>query len=107
MPERASRSAICKPPTLPASFRRTLRSTQGAGPPRIGVTEKETVSPMQAALILIIIGVLLGMPTALFAYNNPRRKGEPLGSQRKALIGLSSLGIACALVGAGMLFLPR
>ena len=59
---------------------------------------------MQSALVLIITGVLLGMPTAIFAYSNPRREGEPLGAQRKALLGLSALGMAGVLVGAAAFF---
>lgn len=61
-----------------------------------------TMSPMQTALILVITGVLLGMPTAIYAYNNPRRKGEPLGAQRTAFLGLSALGLGCLLVGAAI-----
>ena len=57
---------------------------------------------MQSALILMITGVLLGMPAAIYAYNNPRREGEPLGAQRIAFLGLIALGLACVLVGAAV-----
>ena len=59
---------------------------------------------MRAALVLIITAALLGMPTAIIAYNNPRRAGEPPGAQRKALLGLGALGMDCVLVGAAMFF---
>lgn len=59
---------------------------------------------MQPATALILVGVILGLPTAVFSYARPRRKGEPLGTQRKALLGLSILGLLLVLAGAVMVF---
>ena len=57
---------------------------------------------MQAAITLVIIGVLLGFPTALHAFLRPRKEGEPLDAERKTLLGLSLLGLLCILTGGAM-----
>jgi hypothetical protein len=55
---------------------------------------------MQPHLALIMIGVILGLPSAIFSIARPRRKGEPLDNQRKALLGLSLVGLLFLLAGA-------
>lgn len=39
------------------------------------------------------------MPTAQYSLTHLRREGEPIGAQRKALLGLSFLGMLLVLAG--------
>jgi hypothetical protein len=61
---------------------------------------------MQPAIALIIAGVILGMPAGLYSLTHPRREGEPIDAQRKALLGLSFLGLLLVPAG-GVMFSMR
>jgi LPS O-antigen subunit length determinant protein (WzzB/FepE family) len=59
---------------------------------------------MQLAVVLIVVGLILGLPTVMYRYSRPRRPGEPFGPVRAVLLSLSLIGLLMALVGAAMLF---
>ena len=59
---------------------------------------------MQLAVVLIVVGLILGLPTIMYRYSRPRRPGEPFGPVRAVLLSLSLIGLLMALVGAAMLF---
>jgi hypothetical protein len=44
-------------------------------------------------IMLMMSGILLGMPTIIYGMRNPRAGGEPLGSTRIALMTLSFMGL--------------
>jgi hypothetical protein len=62
---------------------------------------------MQSALTLVIIGVVLGIPGAVFSIKNPRKPGEPFSGQRKLLLGLTLVGAMLLAVGAVIAFSNR
>jgi hypothetical protein len=58
---------------------------------------------MQLAVALIMVGVLLGLPTALYRHSRPRRVGEPFGSVRAVMLSCSVIGLLLVVSGTAML----
>ena len=58
----------------------------------------------QQAILLIMASVILGLATPIYALRHPRRKGEPLGNQRKIFLGISLLALLGLLAGAVIFF---
>ncbi|AUI52920.1 hypothetical protein [Arthrobacter crystallopoietes] len=59
---------------------------------------------MQLSVVLIVVGLILGLPTIMYRYARPRRAGEPFGHVRTVFLTLSLVGMLLALVGAAQLF---
>ena len=59
---------------------------------------------MNLAVVLILLGLVLGIPTIMYRYSRPRRSGEPFGPVRAVLLSLSLIGLLCTAMGAVMLF---
>jgi hypothetical protein len=45
---------------------------------------------MQHGLVLTMIGILMGLPFAMYSYSRPRRAGEPLGQTRTFFMSISA-----------------
>ena len=56
------------------------------------------------AVVLLAVGVLLILATAISRPSRPRRSGDPLGPVRSVLLSLSVIGWLCVLAGAAMFF---
>lgn len=65
------------------------------------------ISPL-AVLTLMLIGLVMTFPYAIFESRHQRQKGEPLGSQRIALMSLAFTGCMLSLAASGVPFVtPR
>jgi hypothetical protein len=64
------------------------------------------VVPMQLAIALIVVGLLLGLPTIAYRYSRPRLPGEPFGQVRTVLLSLSLIGLLLMLLGAALFLSP-
>lgn len=61
----------------------------------------------RVALALMLIGLVMSFPEAIYESHNPRRKGEPLEPRRIALMTLSFMGTLLLLFsGAATLSYP-
>ena len=59
---------------------------------------------MQLGVVLIVAGILMGLPTALYRQSRPRKAGEPFGAVRAALLSLSLAGMLLVLTGASFIW---
>lgn len=58
---------------------------------------------MQLAAVLVVVGLLMGIPMVTYRYSRPRRAGELFGPVRAVLLTLSLIGLLLVLIGATVL----
>lgn len=59
----------------------------------------------QLGLALMLIGLVMTFPIAIFESRNPRQKGKPWGSRRIALMSLGFTGVLLSLFASAAMFL--
>ncbi len=64
--------------------------------------------PPQLVLLLMLIGVVMTFPIAIYESRRPRQKGNPWGSRRIALMSLGFTGCMLSLAAtAAPVIMPR
>lgn len=73
----------------------------------IGKQIKTTVLMIsgQLGLALMLIGLVMTFPIAIFESRYPRQKGKPWGSRRIALMSLGFTGVLLSLFASAAMFL--
>ncbi|GLB68444.1 hypothetical protein [Arthrobacter mangrovi] len=54
------------------------------------------------AVALIVAGILVVLPTAMYRHSRPRRAGEPFGPIRTVMLSCSVIGLLLVLSGMAL-----